>query len=562
MAEPRGVPRIVKAVIWLIVLAILAFYLLKWIFGLFGAGNDLQRKAVTMVLRPGSAVNISVDGGLMKKTDVAVPLYEGDKISTDSGGTLTLAFFDGTQVKLNQLSEVSIDASTMGKKTSSIALTLGRGEVWVHTPTLQEFSGSIVRTVMTPAIEVSALAHSDSLVGMSSVHVFAAEGLGLPLTVEGNKQQVIVGEGQKLVLPADANIRGDLYVYRSALTAEDNALPFVVVSRAQTAIPGAPVSATRDVIVLTSPQEGMTVDGPTLTVTGNVATSVQKIRINGVAITFDKASASFSEDIMMNEDTFEVSVDALDATNNILSTVKRTVRKATAPTNNNLSVPAFTDPVKTGGTYRTTEKELVIRGTNGGDAQGVLVNDYRLQLFTPGKGTWSYLASADLGNMKVGTNIYNVVAIDANGIKSAAASITIVYDDGTLPPDTGTSSSNDTSTSASTGTGSTPAQVDETTLPQNAPLSPGTLQVTAPAAGMSYTATGGEILVEGTTSKDTATVWVNGYRLQLYKPGVTTWNYIAKEAYGNLKKGTNTYVINARNDKSEIVDTMTYTVTY
>jgi hypothetical protein len=106
------------------------------------------------------------------------------------------------------------------------------------------------------------------------------------------------------------------------------------------------------------------------------------------------------------------------------------------------------------------------------------------------------------------------------------------------------------------------AQVDETSLPQNDPLRPGTLAVTAPMPGAQYTATGSEFLLEGTTIKETASVWVNGYKLQLYTPGKLTWNYIAKTDYGTLKRGTNVYRIVSRNAEQQILDVFQYTVTY
>ncbi len=84
----------------------------------------------------------------------------------------------------------------------------------------------------------------------------------------------------------------------------------------------------------------------------------------------------------------------------------------------------------------------------------------------------------------------------------------------------------------------------------------------APAAGTQYTATGSEVVIEGTTIAETDSVWVNGYKLQLYRPGVTTWNYIARESMGNLKRGTNTYRIVTRDKQNVILDVLVYTITY
>jgi hypothetical protein len=88
--------------------------------------------------------------------------------------------------------------------------------------------------------------------------------------------------------------------------------------------------------------------------------------------------------------------------------------------------------------------------------------------------------------------------------------------------------------------------------------------VTGPGEGTEYTftGTGGSFLLEGTVPKETNSVWVNGYKLRLYVAGKTFFNYIADAKFSTLKKGTNTYVINARNEEGKILDTVTYTVTY
>ncbi len=57
-------------------------------------------------------------------------------------------------------------------------------------------------------------------------------------------------------------------------------------------------------------------------------------------------------------------------------------------------------------------------------------------------------------------------------------------------------------------------------------------------------------------------MWVNDYSLRLFKPGKTTWNYIASPDLKNMKVGKNTYVITSRNAKGEVLDKMTYEIEY
>lgn len=211
-----------------------------------------------------------------------------------------------------------------------------------------------------------------------------------------------------------------------------------------------------------------------------------------------------------------------------------------------LPTPVITSPVATGQTYTTSKTEIIIRGRASSGAEKIVVNDYALQFRNPAKGTWSYVARENLGNLHAGTNIFTVTAVDAGGLATAPASITIIVGDASQRSAQGSSS-----------------PIHASALPRNAPLTPGILKITAPSQDNPYIVNSGTgFLLEGLTSAVTASIWVNDYRLQLYRPGVVTWNYIVSTAIKTLKRGTNVFTIVARNAKEEILDAMTYTVEY
>ncbi len=64
------------------------------------------------------------------------------------------------------------------------------------------------------------------------------------------------------------------------------------------------------------------------------------------------------------------------------------------------------------------------------------------------------------------------------------------------------------------------------------------------------------------TSKQTQSIWVNDYRLQLYRPGSAAWNYVASTELRTLKRGQNSYVVTARDGEGKILDHLTYTVEF
>jgi hypothetical protein len=70
------------------------------------------------------------------------------------------------------------------------------------------------------------------------------------------------------------------------------------------------------------------------------------------------------------------------------------------------------------------------------------------------------------------------------------------------------------------------------------------------------------ITIRGTVPNTTTSVEVNGFKLKRFTLGNTTFSYIANAAYGNMKKGLNTYKIITRgsnNESSEISIKINYT---
>jgi hypothetical protein len=261
--------------------------------------------------------------------------------------------------------------------------------------------------------------------------------------------------------------------------------------------------------------------------------------VNGQEVTVAK-DGTFSVDVSLGKGpTNIIKVEAQNAQGIPIQRIDRTIQidqavVAVAPVK-------IKSPVGSGKTLTTDQAEIDISGEAPAGTEGIMVNDYRLQLFKPGSQTWSYLASTSLGNLKEGPNAFSVYALDADGNKSSARSITIIL---------------------STGTGSVSDAVATPPLKQNAPLTPGTLSVDEPGPGTSGETAQNEVVLAGKTSGDTASISINGYSLSLYIAGKTTWNYIASLALSTMKRGKNIYRIVARNKDGEILDVLEYTLTY
>ena len=551
LAEPAprgGILR--KLVAWAIILLVV-YLLVKWALAAMGVGNHLERKSVQLDVENRSSVTVSLEGGLMQQADARLKLLPEDRIVTNAGGRAMLTFFDGTMLRMDEQSELTIDESSLGTASSELAATLDRGAAWVRTPDGASFSGAIVRTVATEYYEATLPSDAEVVFGGHSVLVFSADGDGVLIHADG-AEDVHVGEGQQLVVPEGDDFAGDLRRYRSAMDPMAVRRAFIEESRRIVpteggATPTAEPPADVNLVTVEVPAEGQTVSGSTVRVQGKVGARIERVRVNGYPAGIDRSQGTYSQELAMpGTATFTIRVEALDRTGVVVEQQERTVKPAAA---GSAPGPTITKPGKNGETVRTSAEEIEIRGTAPAGTAAIYVNDYKLQLFRAGDPDWSYLASKRFDNLKDGENVFNVVAEDASGTRSAAAVLTVVVGaDGPTTPAGAASSA--------------PAQVSEGTLPNNPPLKPGTLAVTSPSGGTGTTYSGTGFLLEGTTIAETASVWVNGYQLKLYTPGKTFWNYWATAAYGTLKPGTNAYRIVSRNKDNQILDVFTYTVEY
>lgn len=558
LAAPSIWPSILRKVLaWVVILFIVwkaGAYVVRWVSG--GGG---EKVAAQLVIEQGGTVNVGLDGGLMQRAVSGLPMHEGDKISTSAGGHAQLTFFDGTRIRLDEQTELTLDRNRKSDDEGTVHVNIAHGGVWIDTTAAAQQSIVIDRTLTTTAFTATVPTSVQALIEDRFVAVLSADDEDISVATRSPKDEIDIGEGQQLSLPA--KIEEKLTHYRTAVTPALLARSFIIQSKrmaptgsGSTVGSGALIPTGSDTLTLLAPPENATITAPTVVVQGKAGTMVNSVRVNGYLATIDPVQRTFREELAMRDaPTMDILVEALDEKGIVLDELTRTVKyvKTTA------EGPTIVEPAGNNQVYRTQKVEFVIRGTVPAHTKTVMVNDYVLQLYKPGGLTWSYLASKALTNLKDGSNVFNVIAIDDAGNRSVPATITILLEEGTEGVIGGT-----TSSGKSTAAASSTSSVSEEQLPQNAPLTPGTLSVTGPTAGTQHTATGSEFVLVGATSTATDSVWINGYRLQLYKAGKTFWNYIAKVEYKTLKVGTNIYKIHARNAKGELLDSLEYTVEY
>ncbi|MDD5469766.1 MAG: FecR domain-containing protein [Candidatus Peribacteraceae bacterium] len=558
-----------RPLIGLLIAALLVYLVGSWFIGLFGYGQN-QSMAIALAPEERGIVRISIEDGEWKRADQSLKLYPRDRVTTGTNAGAALAFFDGTYMRLGEESAVRIVESDLRDDESQLSVQLESGSVWVAAPTTQAFSGTMLRLVTTGMLRISLPTRTEALITERSISVFDGDGIGCTVHVAGAKQPVIVGEGQVFSLPEGAlDAEDDLYAFRKGLDPRAVAAPFLAESRQafalhrqndqpQTAAAeenDPTVMPTGTILSVSQPTDRQTVQTASLEVKGSVNPEiVTAVQINGYAAPMDSAGGFALEITLPDKDEVPISILATGKDGITLAEAMRTVLRNREPP----EPPHFLTPAKDGETYQTQRTQFEITGSAPADAIGIIVNDYRLQFFSPGDKTWKYLASTNLDNLRLGENTFTAVAINKGGYKSEPVTMKIVLGGGME----GVIARSEGGTANGT---QEEGLIEPTTLPDNDPLQPGTISVTAPTPGARHTASGTdaiEFLIEGTVPAATHSVWVNGYQLRLYESGKNYWNYIASTKLNTMKRGENAYAIVARDRDGKILDRFTYVIEF
>ena len=422
LAAERQLPRVARPLLLLAAVILLGFLVRSAFRSWISA--DAARAGAELFTEDRGTVSVIIEEK-EQRAENGMTLLPGETVRTGASARAGLRFFDGTRMRLGEGTELTIDESSKGEQ-ARITLTMKQGTLWMQTPSAVTFSGAVQRVITTPSLTFTVPGGTDAAFTALSLAVFSSEEVGVDTGVEG-RDSFVIGEGQQWSVPSGGEIAANPYEHRSPIDSASALSAFAQESRRKMgASSGVPVSsgaaAASELLTVTSPKNGA-VNDPVITVQGTIGDGVVSVLINGQPALVDAAKRTFSQQVSPPEGTaeFEITVRALDANKTVLSEIRRAVTRSTAAS---LNPPTVTTPAKTGQTYRTAREELILRGTSPAGAVGIMVNDYRLQLFDPAKGEWSYIASTRLGNLFSGTNVYDVYAIDAQGRKSAAARLT------------------------------------------------------------------------------------------------------------------------------------------
>lgn len=375
--------------------------------------NNELKKAAYMHIISGSAqmktwgteefFNISNDALIM----------QGDEIVTSADAQIIVEFFDGTIMRVAGNTDVNFVEINDDKKPMSVNLLLVNGKIWFNK--LYRETGDTLISVRTSNLEIVSKQNN----------VFTVEN-GIDEAVRifsGGTNDIVVNifdkEGAKIVETETLGV-GQEAVFSDAVL--DRYWQFQSPSV---------IGAVNDEFKTTEWYLWNFAEdkNPTLfekSVDGNTFVKVEPQTVVPV-----------EEEAVVDGSVDEGGAEVTDAGDGsaIIEPVDpsaATGAPAASGVSASLSKPTFSDAsgvkeVNSDGYYVVSVNPAVLKGGVPAGTASVVVNDFVLQKFKPGETTWTYFANASYGFMAEGPNNYKIYALDADGNKSEALLVKVLY---------------------------------------------------------------------------------------------------------------------------------------
>jgi hypothetical protein len=472
----------------LYVLAIIvAFWLLAQIWGFFSGlfKSNLDSSAVVYVVDGKSQIK-SFGNEDFAPVLTGQNLLEGDRVRTLTDSRAVIEFYDGVLLRMDAGTDVIIEAVEKGKGNNKISVKVNAGDVWVNKPVDTDTESTFI--TKTDYLTVSA---SDSTFALRSglpESVRVVDNGVLVEIVEGEQSldQIEVSVGQELILTNDSY---DAFVRRETPSVLD----------------------ALDINFQQSSWYKFNIEED--------ASPTQFIA--------DPALSDGSSTTIESENPIDNSVD--DIVDNL------------EESSSLLDSPVVTSP-SFGSTQNAETIEIIGNAPVG--SENIMVtsfeegapNPYVLKGYEAGDTTFRYIATYDEGNgnLVVGENRFEIVAIDANGDESPTTTLTFTYE---------------LSAEAASNT------PDELTAPE-------IVLINDQPAGEKFILEEDRAVIIGSAGTWATQVVVNGYTLREYTPNSGTFTYILSDTFGNLKSGDNELVIYAKDKDGNKSPELTFVVNY
>ncbi|MBT6069242.1 FecR domain-containing protein [Candidatus Peregrinibacteria bacterium] len=473
-------------------------------------------------------------------------ILEGDTIKTLDGAYAVLEFYDGSRIRLNENTELSIEKLESTRKEIGVEVRMTSGEIWVNE---LETDDDLHFTVFTPHIKVTSVGTVYGVAVSDTEFVRVMRGEVRAFVMDTSIQDaellesVSIGVGQQISL--SQNDIDDL-------------------------------EARKFVSLLESLDDYW---------------RVTEWNLWNVREDEDPTEYVVKEEVV---DSVEAETEREEL---IEGEVEEGVLEEIA-----VDLPKITVTHPSESPYELTEDQIYLKGEATDDVTKVVVTEfykdpqgvpYELSKFVPGSGIWNYSAGLSFGNLIQGKNRFVIQAFNGDGLISDP--VEIVVNIGDLSPEEEVVEEEDSSEEASADADveeagevdmqdpegePVGADVEEGSISEEAdivdiqepiiptkPISKTKPNITSvefaeKVGENAYVTTENRVVVNGFTggAADVQKVIVNGWPLSLYEVGSKNWAYYAKVAIGTIQPGDNTYNVYTENSKGERSLSMTFTI--
>lgn len=507
--------------------------------------RDSALKRAFLTIEQGSVQAKAVDSEQWESVPDKIYLYQGEKLRTGADGRATLAFFNDDFIRLDKNSELHLTGLQEEDGADQIELTLFEGALWASVQGKEDPDAFF--KLKTDLLDVT-----------TREGVLAIENSGTVYMVEGSAQVAVkektftLGVGQEFMIDkegleklalnqeievifafSDAFKTSDFYQWNQVkagamaalqTTDQETATKTIETTVDLTSVSEEPLDPT-DKTPPAQPQitepgknsETVTLAKAEAVIKGTVNADTGAVIINDYELQlYQPGNTNFSYTAKVAYGNLkagenEYRVYARDKNNNLsegaLITLILPQEVAGAQAQEESDTPSaspltltesggvqITEP-NNGEDFTTTETEFDIKGIVPAGTFKVVVNDYPLSRFEPGKTTWTYKAYKSLGSLAIGQkNTYTVEAFNAEGSWLGRDTITLDVE------------------------------------------SEGAPEITIPTSRSSYLTTLNELVLGGFVGKWVQQIYINDQKLLNYIPGSEKWHHTV-----TLQPGVNTF---------------------
>lgn len=472
----------------LIGLGILAVWGVSWWFQYQGTTENLEVNKVFIYFERGNGQILSWGETDWKRVYPGEVLWEGDTLRTGRSSRAVLVFYDGTIMRVDENSEVSLNRIEKKKSEQTAEVTIGRGSIWVNKQDDAEWYFSLlVRTddlrITSPSTIFAITQKLDSWVrvleGQVQVEVLdqdAEKERILETYNLGVGQEIEIGFGEleklRALQPVSvvSRISGDFeesewYQWnqqedlRPTDFAEKTELPDLGENLDDEVEVGTGVNTDNSGILgeeIVSPELTVTfpaespfeTEKDSIDIIGTANAVTSKIKVNwlhqdekdeyflqhyelgaedwrySAAVKYDNMKVGENRYRITGFDVEGMESEVLEVIVNLVVEVSE--EELTVP-----MVKSFNGEVVSGTdyTYTTDADRVEIKGSCSERTYKIVVNDFALSKKDPGSTDWLYFADVKYDNLAPGENIYKVYAEDLEGDKSEMMEFTIIKEE-------------------------------------------------------------------------------------------------------------------------------------